>query len=359
MTTYNVYLFEENDNVRLVFDRHNLVHNVVRLYKMMEVTVKSIDTGYKVSQAERELLSFLLGGNSKCFTIKQEGGSEEVRTKLQELVIATQLMHKLKGSLIPYTCADLQTVVPMTSNNDTIVPMTTNNDSDLSGYHKMYIKNIDNTSTGIEPFSTSDIDEFACIMDEVAAEQKVAQKVSVCILYNTFYECVLVCDVIQSLHTIVEEFPEFQMLGEYKDISSSKYEVMKDYFAKNMYNELDVVNKKLAAFESLYDITNRDPIEEEKSKILRYIGHYYNISTNIDKRIKVSTLLEEVEKDLNIKRTSNLKYRFASMLAELGLQKKRYSDGMYIYGIESKSMAKVLSNNVDIHRFMTTHQSSV
>ena len=38
---------------------------------------------------------------------------------------------------------------------------------------------------------------------------------------------------------------------------------------------------------------------------------------------------------------TNLKYNFANYLYDIGLQKKRYSDGMYLYGIESKANAKI------------------
>jgi hypothetical protein len=40
------------------------------------------------------------------------------------------------------------------------------------------------------------------------------------------------------------------------------------------------------------------------------------------------------------------------------LQKKRYSDGMYIYGIESKSVAKVHNSDVAIKDYMSTHKVS-
>lgn len=197
---------------------------------------------------------------------------------------------------------------------------------------------------------------YACIIDEIIKEETKKSSVSVCILYNTLYECAIVCDITKTLQNVVKEFPEFQIMREYKELSPSNHSILKEYFSKNMYNELEVVNKKLTAFENLYDITNTDPLEEQKTKILCYIKNYYNISNQQEKRIKVSTLLEDVEKDLNLTNSHNLKYRFASILAELGLQKKRYSDGMYIYGIESKSVAKVNNNDVAIKDFMTTHK---
>lgn len=345
-SNYKVYLFEENDNMRLVFDKHDLVQRVLELYNLMQVNIININTGYSVNEAEKELISYVMGGGSNCFTLKHDRGAKAAIPQLESFLNAAKLVNAMKWSLSPASASSVgQSVFDSKWQRNT-----------SSKLEKPYEVSIE--GDGFKPIDTS-IDEYASVIDEVYKGETLSKKsVSCCVLYNSLYECALVCDISKSLHTIVKEFPEFQIVREYKELSQSKHEILKEYFTKNMYNELDVINKKLTAFENLYDITNTDPNEEQKAKILCYIKTYYNISTQAEKRIKVSTLLEEVEKDLNITNTTNLKYRFASMLAELGLQKKRYSDGMYIYGLESKSMEKVHNSEADIKHYMSTHPKS-
>jgi hypothetical protein len=163
---------------------------------------------------------------------------------------------------------------------------------------------------------------------------------SYCILYNQDNECSLVCNYTQKIKGIADEFGDFIILREYNNISEKSVDLLKELIHNNMYCEKISIEKKLVAFESLYDVEKINQQEDEKSLIIFYIKQNYIISDDVNKRIKVSILLEEVETELKISNT-NLKYNFANYLYDIGLQKKRYSDGMYLYGIESKANAKI------------------
>lgn len=364
--TYNVYLFEENDNYRVVFDKHNIVKDVLELYNKMQVNIKSIDTGHCVSEAAKEIVSFVLGGGTNCFPISNIFGTSEALQQVNSFLSAAQTLVYQKQCLTMGNHVDNEVSKSIFMTKPEVSEFSHN------AFLKMMNINDKSVTEDVAPIDVS-AGEYVSVIDEIIKQEKQYESIadglsgkgqsqgslSVCILYNTVYECAIVCDIDETLHNVVKEFPEFQIVREYKDLKPCKHNILKEYFAKNMYNEVEIVNKKLTAFENLYDITNADPLEEQKTKILCYIKNYYNISNQPDKRIKVSTLLEDVEKDLNITNSHNLKYRFASMLAELGLQKKRYSDGMYIYGIESKSMAKVHNSEVAIKDYMSTHKVSV
>lgn len=366
--TYNVYLFEENDNLRVVFDKHNIVKHVLELYDKMQVNIKSINTCHCVSEAAKEIVSFVLGGGTNCFPISHMLGTSEALQQVKSFLSAAQTLDYQKQ------CLTVGKQVNIANLLQTSTPTLTSDAQEFFHSHFAKTNKTDDKTmaSDVAPMDSS-AGEYVSVIDEIIKEETQYASIadglsglgtsqcplSVCILYNTVYECAIVCDVNETLHKIVKEFPEFQIAREYKDLKPCKHGILKEYFSKNMYNELEVVNKKLTAFENLYDITNADPLEEQRTKILCYIKNYYNISNQPDKRIKVSTLLEDVEKDLNITNSHNLKYRFASMLAELGLQKKRYSDGMYIYGIESKSVAKVHNSEVAIKDYMSNNKVSV
>jgi hypothetical protein len=211
----------------------------------------------------------------------------------------------------------------------------------------------DNHDTLECPFATVYDD---CIID---MQQKTKTRTT-SILYNSVYECVVICEYIYNnkIARISEEFPEFELIREYKDLDDRAFLMIKEYFANNMFCDKDVLVKKIESFENLYDIVRMTPLEKEKALIHYYIKSNYNISKDVHKRVKVSTLLDEVERDLNIK-NANLKYKFASILTEIGLQKKRYADGMYLYGIESKSKSKIKNGFIcesDLQCLLTARQ---
>jgi hypothetical protein len=172
----------------------------------------------------------------------------------------------------------------------------------------------------------------------------------------------LICVKSASIDKCVQEFKDFKLIREYEDLMDITFNKINEYFSKNMYCTEEMLIKKLDAFESLYDIDKRCPLEKEKRLILYYINSNYNISNNVENRIKVSILLDNVQKELRINDV-NLKYRFTSILYEIGLQKKRYSDGMYVYGIQPKSELKIVDKeyvkNLSINNIIEKRQQEM
>lgn len=360
MNTYTVHLFEENDNIRLIYDRYNLVSHLIQLYKQIDVNIKSTALGYNVNTYEKELITSILA-DTRLSTVNSHDTYDKINDIIEGVIRLYDLKHELSISarsskiLEPMgrwvdkslelnvhhqhtsTLQDIRKEKKATPLQVPLFEISMYQRSDPS--KPIQFDSVFTTGTKVEPSCLDS--EFTSVMDEVKREINQNHEYSdIGIIYNTIYECVIVCDITSDLRQIVKEFPDFKLIRDYKDLSASSANMIRTYFLNNMYCDIDTVTKKIDAFESLYDLT-KNPLEEEKTLILYYIKSYYNISSTVEKRIKVSVLLEEVEKELKLKSSNNLKYRFASILAELGLQKKRYSDGMYIYGIESKAMAKV------------------
>lgn len=350
MDIYTVYLFEENDSIRLIFDKNRLVRHLVGLYEKMQINIKSIETGFCVNTFEKELINSILA-DTTLSTIN----AQDTYDKINDIIEGVMRLCDIKHKLTVTSNDTLLSVCPLDNTSEfrkrlaphpPLPPLETPRLFEVSMYQSFDFDNV-YSETSVKPSWKTNVEpsclesEFTTVMDEVKREINQAHgKQNIGIIYNTIYECVLVCDLTCEIRQIVNEFPDFKLLRMYENLSSSSADMITTYFLNNMYCDIDTVSKKIDAFESLYDLT-KNPLEEEKTLILYYIQNYYNISKSVEKRIKVSVLLEEVEKELKLKSSNNLKYRFASILAELGLQKKRYSDGMYIYGIESKAMTKV------------------
>ena len=86
---------------------------------------------------------------------------------------------------------------------------------------------------------------------------------------------------------------------------------------------------------SIQDINFKNTYTMEES-IMRYIKSNYRLSQDIKFRIKSSVLYDDVSSMLKINHPNEYLNQklFSDYLKKLGLQRKRYSDGYYYYGIE-------------------------
>lgn len=345
---YNIYIFKENDRINLVFDRYNLIDVLTKLYEKIGV-VSRINTNYTVSEKEKQIIQSVIGDVSNIQCTDKYDKTIDV---ISNIINATKVLNGLTSDLhnvgkasnkvartlpVDLLCVDFFDV----KNLKDVYGKSDMDQSPLTQYFDPLISTATRTNVDeIEDFTNED-KKYCFLVNEVLKEFDEKQRKSYYVLYNTVHEAVVICEKDVKLVKCVEEFKEFKLIREYDDLMDTTFNKINEYFAKDVYCTEETLIKKLDAFESLYDISKTCPLEKEKRLILYYINSNYHISDNIDKRIKVSVLQDDVQKELRIK-DANLKYRFASILMELGLQKKRYSDGMYIYGIEPKSHTKVV-----------------
>ena len=98
-------------------------------------------------------------------------------------------------------------------------------------------------------------------------------------------------------------------------------------------------------------------LDSTKQIVFDHIRNNYKISTDIQFKIKASTLLDSINK-LSVKISYN---KLAKYLTELGLQRKRLFDGMYYYGLEpftlvsSKKKELKYGDEVETEREFTNH----
>lgn len=354
---YDVYIFKENDRINLIFDRYKLIDVLTKLYERIGV-VSRINTGYNISEKEKEIILSLIGESSNIQCSDKEKEDKTINV-IYDIINATKVLNSLSSNLKTINVSDNKSnrqdkghnngffeLVRSTKTSSVIGQFNVHltEQSSLTQYFNTLISDNNKTEINeIEDYASIDKEQEYCyLVNEVLKEFDEKQKKSYYVLYNIVHEAVLICEKDIRIAKCVEEFKEFKLIREYDDLMDTTFDKINEYFMKEVYCTEEMLIKKLDAFESLYDISKMCPLEKEKRLILYYINSNYHISNNIDKRIKVSVLQDDVQKELRINDT-NLKYRFASILTELGLQKKRYSDGMYIYGIEPKSQMKVVN----------------
>jgi len=391
---YNIFFLEENDNIRIVFDKLDLINDLVDLYKQIGVTMLIVDANTKISQVEKDMIVNTLGKisfkkredvnirNLLLNIVKNVQEIEINKSKIEFTLPISYLKeinienekggltqeafdNKFKNALLPHSSLEKSPLERLYNDIEFPVPIGTELTFPIPISHpNMYSINPSNEANNVNPI-ISGTSEYTYLMDSWWQENKTESiKNSFCVLYNQDNECSLVCHYTLKIKGIADEFGDFIILREYNNIPDKSIVILKELIHNNMYCEKIAIQKKLDAFESLYDVTKINQQEDEKSLIIFYIKQNYIISDDVSKRIKVSVLLEEVESELKIYNT-NLKYNFANYLYDIGLQKKRYADGMYLYGIESKANAKINDlkkvklNNNDYEKFLDSRTSEI
>lgn len=122
--------------------------------------------------------------------------------------------------------------------------------------------------------------------------------------------------------------------------------LIKKHFDSTIFNNVEEVNQILLSTSQLIELiksqqTNTGPLLEEEKTVKNYFSTYFDISDDINNKMKASTLYDIVIKSqyvckIDKTKITGFKNRLSNYLKDLGLQKKRYNDGYYYYGIVKK-----------------------
>jgi hypothetical protein len=148
-----------------------------------------------------------------------------------------------------------------------------------------------------------------------------------CLTIETIFECVDYGFV--ELFTISTNDAELETL------------VKKQYDGVIFNNAEEVNNTLLSTSNFVEYIKTKKPsqISDEEILVKEYFTKFYNITTDINQKMKASTLYDNIIKHQvckfndDTRKQSGFKNRLSTYLKNMGLQKKRYNDGYYYYGI--------------------------
>lgn len=93
------------------------------------------------------------------------------------------------------------------------------------------------------------------------------------------------------------------------------------------------------SIEETTDIISEYEKENTTEETKQFINSYYEIVDDIEYRIKFTTLVNTIVEKLEITNNQHiktLKQRLPYLLSDMKLKKKRYSDGMYWFGLKEK-----------------------
>jgi hypothetical protein len=162
------------------------------------------------------------------------------------------------------------------------------------------------------------------------------------IIYNSIYKFSYVLKNVQKtdIDFIVKEFSDYELVKHYDNLSHDHIEQLEKFILCKEFDTKDILIKKIDALDNLFNISSQQVVSKTNmSFVIGYIKENYIIDDNKKNIVKSSSITEDIEKNLKLVIDDLVKFRkdLSKILLELGLKKKRLSDGIYYYGITKKT----------------------
>jgi hypothetical protein len=160
---------------------------------------------------------------------------------------------------------------------------------------------------------------------------------TLCILNPTAYE-----EYIINNHTEYGFIKLFKIKTDNQEIIN----VIEKEYNNNQFNTIEEINEHLEIISQYIDFANKHSkndtfISAEERQVKAYINSFYEINNNIENKMKASALYDIIlnSKSVLIDQCNlgGFKNRLSKYLKDLGLEKKRFNDGYYYYGIKVKN----------------------
>ena len=149
---------------------------------------------------------------------------------------------------------------------------------------------------------------------------------------------------IEIVNEILDKHPEYGFIRLFTidTLNENIINHIKTNFDKKTFMDSSEINLLLKQTQEFITYSNaysskNDELIKEKDSIIRYFKDNFKVNNEIDSRVKASTIYDHILKNkmLVIQRDklAGFKNRLSQYLKEIGLNKKRYNDGYYYYGI--------------------------
>jgi hypothetical protein len=201
--------------------------------------------------------------------------------------------------------------------------------------------------------------ENCLILDDIESDEqsKESSLSSIYVLMNDkFLQTITILEPNADIIHIIKNHPEFGFIKLFgietnnKDIIS----FVEREFNKLQFNDIEEINKKLLVTSQYIDFSNKhndsnNIVSSEENQVKKFLNSKYNIDNDINNKMKASTLYDLIINSNVVKidndKVSGFRTRLSKYLKDIGLQKKRYNDGFYYYGIVEKDRSAFTSSS--------------
>jgi hypothetical protein len=198
--------------------------------------------------------------------------------------------------------------------------------------------------------STSLSIEIPLVQEEEEVVVETTVKESVIVIFNEmFLQTLVLMNPTEEQETFLEKHPEFgfQKLFAYQTHNKKIVDYLQESFHKCNFNSIEEINTTLQRVSQFIEITaeQSNTLEKEEKTVKSFLNRNFTFDTDLNHKMKASTLFDLIlaskECKIEEKNASGFKNRLSRYLKEMGLQKKRYNDGFYYYGIVKNEVKQV------------------
>lgn len=182
------------------------------------------------------------------------------------------------------------------------------------------------------------------------------------LLYNTLFNMTILitkkCPSDEYITKFCNDYPEFELLESYIDMPEDIEKQAITFFHKQVFNSREEAIKKKEAFNGLFAVSKKSDDSRKKdteNEEVRYIVESsFDISKDPKERMKAIELYKHITSRLSIDtknkyNTITLSQRISMHLQAMGLTKKRFTDGIYYYGVKAKVFNDVNDVTLEIY----------
>lgn len=193
-------------------------------------------------------------------------------------------------------------------------------------------------------FGDNCVDDYDVVIDDV----KKRKSESICVIINDkFLQTLTIKNPDQDIGYILKNHSEFGFvkLFNFSTFNNDIINFIEREFNNVNFNDVDEVNKKILVTSQYIDFANKQNDSNnlalsEENQVKKFLNSKYVVNDDINYKMKASTLYDIIINSRAIKidndKMAGFRTRLSKYLKDLGLQKKRYNDGFYYYGIVEK-----------------------
>jgi hypothetical protein len=217
---------------------------------------------------------------------------------------------------------------------------------DIYPYNVLYNTLAPEFSSNCMSISEQIITSYVGDVDTTLAQKRITN-INV-ILNHKYLQTKVLINPDPILENMIHNYPEygFFYLFSFKTTNNLIVKSIEDKCDNCIFENIEDLNKRLSMLsdEIYYMQQNEDSKEaknelyaNEEAQVKQYFKYYYDITDNIEHRIKASALcdilMNNLLVDIKTHSVNSFRNRLSKYLTDLGLKKKRFNDGFYYYGV--------------------------
>jgi hypothetical protein len=376
-TSYNINILNNGEHYILAFEQNlgrNIIKSAISLYEQIDISIDLIDLNLSVDAKVKDFIKSICGRiipytTSKiyintCTINEQEVEDNEATNIINRLKIDIKNIidfYSIKNFWHGYT-NDLVTLLNSTPKEETKKETKFIPEEDL--YHFSTLDEFDKkiltedyAAKGQIINSTPDTKHLNSVSSKKLASLENLEDLNSYksyIIFNNIFNISLFITNTVSIKELCEEFTEFEIIETFNN--ANIIDGCKTFFHKKCFADKKDLIDKVSSFKKLYQIDS-EVDKSEKDKVLSFLNNMYIISEDPTQKISATELYNIIGNHLCVGYNDkvSVRKRLTGYLIEMGLTKKRYSNGYYYYGVQLRYDNN--TNQVSIDELMKKRES--